>query len=176
LIYRNKPNPNKKWTFPLRTLPLLAIWLSAFAGIAVLIGLGQALQTPLMIAPFGASCLLLFVAPEAPFAQPRNVVVGYGIGAAVGLLFLYLLGTGWYVEAAGVATAITVMQLARAIHPPAAGVPLVVLWSKPGWYFLLAPALGGAVCLVLFAVILQIKLCPTILHTTLPYRPTSRMP
>ena len=35
----------------------------------------------LLVAPFGASTVLLFGAPNKPLAQPRNLVLGYLIGA-----------------------------------------------------------------------------------------------
>ena len=38
----------------------------------------------MLIGPMGASAALVFGAPEAPFAQPRNVVFGQMICAAIG--------------------------------------------------------------------------------------------
>ncbi|WP_432784809.1 HPP family protein [Oligella sp. MSHR50489EDL] len=45
-------------------------------GIGAIAWLTQLTNVPLLIAPFGATCVLLFAAPTAPLAQPRNVVIG----------------------------------------------------------------------------------------------------
>ena len=38
-----------------------------------------------LIAPFGASCVLVFAIPQSPLAQPRNVIGGHLISTAAGL-------------------------------------------------------------------------------------------
>ena len=49
--------------------------------IATLQTLGGLLAVPLLIAPFGASCVLVFGVPASPFAHPRNVIGGYLLGS-----------------------------------------------------------------------------------------------
>ena len=48
---------------------------------------------PLLIAPFGASTVLLFGAPNSPLAQPRNLIFGNLIGAISAVLCVFLLGS-----------------------------------------------------------------------------------
>lgn len=46
------------------------------------------------MAPFGATCVLLFAAPDTPLAQPRNVIGGHLVSGLVDLLFLKFIGAG----------------------------------------------------------------------------------
>ena len=47
----------------------------------------------LLVAPFGASTVLLFGNPKSPLAQPRNLVFGNLIGAISAVLYVFFLGT-----------------------------------------------------------------------------------
>lgn len=112
--------------------------------LAYLNSLGQA---PLLIAPFGASCVLVFGVPASPFARPRNVIGGHFLAALMGLLAVFFLGPGIVGTALGVGLAITVMLITDTTHPPAGAVPIVVALMKPGWFFLITPVLVGA-CII----------------------------
>jgi len=58
----------------------------------------------LLIAPFGASCVLVFAIPQSHLAQPRNVIGGHLISAGAGLsVFCARAGSGSAVSMAGVA-------------------------------------------------------------------------
>ncbi len=98
---------------------------------------------PVLMAPFGASCFLVFAVPESPFAQPRNVIGGHLVSTAVGLL-LTSVGTEWWVMGVAVGLSIVAMQITRTGHPPAGADPIVVLLAQPGWTFLATPVLLGA--------------------------------
>lgn len=122
--------------------------------IGLLAGLAQLTESPLVIAPFGASCVLLFAAPESPFAQPRNLVLGHVLAALVGMAVFALFGAGVWQMALAVGTAIGAMQLARCVHPPAGADPLVIMLAggvSPG--FLFVPVLAGVVLLMLVALV-----------------------
>ncbi|MDX5595190.1 HPP family protein [Pseudovibrio sp. SPO723] len=130
--------------------------IGGFAGIGVVAYLAEVSNLPLLMAPFGATCVLLFAAPAAPLAQPRNVVLGHLIAASVGLLVLNILGAGLFQMALGVGVAIALMQVFRAVHPPAGANPLVViLGGVTDWWFLVTPVLIGALTLVLIALVLN---------------------
>lgn len=60
------------------------------AGIFILSQLSYLTTVPWLMAPFGATCVILFAASASPFAQPRNVIGGHTVSAAIGLIFLYL--------------------------------------------------------------------------------------
>lgn len=125
---------------------------------AIMAGVGGALATgalalanvatvlPLLIPPFGASCVLVFAAPASPFARARNVIGGHLVSAAVGLLMVALFGSGPLGLALGVGLAIAAMVLSDTVHPPAGANPVVVALLNPG--FFLAPILIGATTIV----------------------------
>jgi CBS-domain-containing membrane protein len=110
-------------------------------------------NSELIMAPFGATCVLIFGATESPLAQPRNVIGGHLIAATISVLLGQWLGDSWWVLALGVATAISVMQLTKTLHPPAGADPLVIITSHASWNFIFVPVLLGAVVLVTCAVL-----------------------
>ena len=103
----------------------------------------------LLIPPFGASCVLVFGVPASPFARPQNVIGGHVISAAMGLAAVSLFGAGALGMAIGVGLAIASMMVSDTVHPPAGANPIVVALAAPGWSFLLAPVLAGAVVIVM---------------------------
>ena len=143
--------------------------------IAMLSLLGDLLAIPLLLAPFGASCVLVFGVPNSPFVKVRNIVGGYLISAAMGLIATALLGPGPAGAAIGVALAIPAMMLSETIHPPAGAVPIIVALTGPGPSFLLAPVGAGALLLVLMGVLFrQAPSWPVfhrIRHSAVPDRP-----
>ena len=132
---------------------------------ALLAGLGGALTIgalatinatealPLLIAPFGASCVLVFGVPASPFARPRNVIGGHLTAALMGLVAISLLGPGPLGIAAGVGLAIAAMLLTDTVHPPAGANPIVVALTHAGWSFLAAPVILGAAAIVAIGVV-----------------------
>jgi CBS-domain-containing membrane protein len=129
--------------------------LGALAGLGVVALAGEASGATLLMAPLGASAMLLFGFPASPLSQPAPVIGGHLVAALVGLLFDHLLPAGWWSMAAAVAVAIAVMGILRLSHPPAAANPLVVMMAHPGWDFLLAPVLIGSIALVVIAVLIH---------------------
>jgi CBS-domain-containing membrane protein len=127
--------------------------LGGFLGIGALALLGGSLGVMLLLGSFGASCVLLFGYPEAPFAQPMNVVGGHVICALIGLAALHALGDHPWVLALAVGTSIAAMMATRTVHPPAGSNPVIVFLSHPGWSFLIFPVLSGALILVLIALL-----------------------
>lgn len=135
-------------------------WIGAFVGIAALATLVELLPRLqlLVIGSFGASAVLLYAAPKAPFSQPRNLVGGHLVSAAVGVAcFRYLPDVLVLQEAVAVATAIAVMMLTHTVHPPGGATALIaVIGSEQihalGWGYLF-PVLVGALLLLLVALV-----------------------
>lgn len=119
---------------------------------------------PLVVAPFGASTVLLFGHPNSPLAQPRNIVLGNTVAAVVSVVCVGLLGHAPWVMGLAVAGTIALGQLLRCLHPPAGAIALlgVLLQAKPG--FVLMPVFSGSVLLTLMAVLFSL-----ILRTSDPY-------
>jgi CBS-domain-containing membrane protein len=125
----------------------------SFIGIAATAYLSVKTNSPLLMAPFGATSVLIFGIPDSPLAQPRNVIGGNLVAALVSLTILHLFGSEPWAMGMAVATAIGIMQLTATLHPPSGAVALVVMMTKASWQFLLTPALEGSIILVLCAVV-----------------------
>lgn len=128
-------------------------WTGAAAAIAAIGALTTATATPWLMAPFGATAVLVFGLPDSPLAQPRNVIGGHLLTTLVGLAFLSALGPQWWSMGLAVATAVALMQLSRTTHPPAGANPLLVMLTGAPWSFLASPVLIGSVAIVLVALL-----------------------
>ncbi|MCF7505156.1 MULTISPECIES: HPP family protein [Vibrio] len=127
-------------------------------GILFLCLLAEQSEVPWLMAPFGATCVLLFAVPTSPLAQPRNIIAGHFISAAVGLIALYGFGDSYLVMAMAVGSAIMLMQYFRAVHPPAGANPIVIALagtSAVDWTFLFTPVLIGSIALVCIGAMLN---------------------
>ena len=107
----------------------------------------------LLVAPFGASTVLLFGAPDSPLAQPRNLIFGNLLGAFSAVTFVAFLGTSPLVSGFAVASAIALGQCFRCLHPPAGAVALLGVLSNASPLFILLPVLSGSLLLLVIAVV-----------------------
>ena len=124
--------------------------------IGVVALLGDASGVMWLMAPFGATCVLLFSVPASPLSQPANVIGGHIVSTLIGLTVVALLPVTWWSMALGVGLAIAAMAALRITHPPAGADPLVVMMAgvganAVGFEFLLFPTLTGVVALVAVA-------------------------
>ncbi len=109
-----------------------------------------------LVAPFGASSVLLFAVPNSPLAQPWSAIVGNTVAALVGVAVCLLVTDPVLRIALAVGLAITATILCRAIHPPAGAVAMTAAMSPDaiahlGFWFALTPIAVGTVFLVLLA-------------------------
>lgn len=125
--------------------------LGAAIAILALAWSSVSLETALLMAPFGASCVLLFSVPSSPLAQPKSVVFGHLLASLVGVVLGLFFDPSPWSMSAGVAFAVALMSYFRVTHPPAGADPLVILAGFKGPEFLLFPVLFGSVALVLIA-------------------------
>ena len=142
--------------------PLSAMFRSLIGGglsMMVLLLLSKYTNNQWIMAPFGASSVLLYAAAQSPLAQPRNVIGGHFISALTGLCVLKLLGVNVWSIALAVGSAIVLMQYFQCVHPPAGANPLVILLTASqihyGWDFLLFPVLSGSVALLFIAYVVN---------------------
>lgn len=143
LFHRAQPQPTPG--------KMLAASLGGMIAIGVLGAITAYSSTPLIMAPFGASCVLLFSVPNSPLSQPANVIGGHVVATLVGLLLRLIFPNEWWAVAIAVGLAIGLMAALRITHPPAGADPLVVFSTAPGFGFLLFPVLTGAIALVCVA-------------------------
>ncbi len=103
-----------------------------------------------LIAPVGASAVLIFTAPASPLAQPWPVIAGNTVSALVGVVCAHFLPWPLGAGALAVGVAIALMMLLRCLHPPGGAVALLmVLMHEQSLGFVLFPVLTNSVLLVL---------------------------
>ncbi|HJV71449.1 HPP family protein [Ideonella sp.] len=106
-----------------------------------------------LVAPIGASAVLVFALPASPFAQPWSVVGGNTLSALVGIACVQLLGVAPWSAALAVGLAIAVMFALRCLHPPGGACALLmVLGGVADPSFALQPVLLNSVLLMLAGV------------------------
>lgn len=103
----------------------------------------------LLMAPFGATAVLVFGVPASPLAQPKNVIAGHLITALIGVLFVQLGSVTPLTMALASGLGVSAMLLSDTTHPPAGANPLIIMLAGADWWFLLTPVLSGAVTIVL---------------------------
>ncbi|MDN5567625.1 MAG: HPP family protein [Paracoccus sp. (in: a-proteobacteria)] len=133
----------------------------ALAGLAIagLFALSPSIDAQLglyLIAPFGASSVLLFAVPNSPLAQPWAAVVGNTVAAVIGVAACLFIADPALRIAVAVGLAITATILCRALHPPAGAVAMTAAMSPDaiadlGFRFALTPVAAGTVLLVVMA-------------------------
>ncbi len=119
--------------------------------IATLVLLGHISDSLLLMAPFGATCVLLFSLPKSPLSQPINVIAGHVVSIIIGLTLNYFLPFDWWSIGLAVGLAIAAMTALRVTHPPAGADPIVVFFSSPGWEYAIFPVALGSIVLVITA-------------------------
>lgn len=126
-----------------------------FLTILSLVYLTSITSTEWLMAPFGASCVLVFSAWNAPLSQPRNIIGGHLISTFIGLLIYHLFGNEPWLIALAVGLAISTMMLTKTTHPPAGADPLVVMLGAYSWTYLFSPVLIGSLIIVIFAMLIN---------------------
>lgn len=108
---------------------------------------------PWLVAPIGASAVLVFGVPGSPMAQPWAVIGGNTVSALAGILCVHALGSEPWVAGLAVGLAIAAMFTLRCLHPPGGACALVtVLGAVADPHFAFAPVLLNSVLLVLAGV------------------------
>ena len=108
---------------------------------------GNLEHLPLLVAPLGASAVLLFAVPASPLAQPWSIIGGNTISALVGIAIAHLVPDKAIGAAIAVAAAIAVMSLLRCLHPPGGAASLLGVLGGPAaasWSFGFRAGAGGA--------------------------------
>lgn len=99
-----------------------------------------------LIAPMGASAVLLFAVPASPLAQPWSIIGGNLCAALIGVTCARLVQDAALAAALAIALSIGAMFLLRCIHPPSGAVALTAVLGGPvvhemGYAFVLAPVM-----------------------------------
>ncbi len=108
---------------------------------------------PAIVAPLGASAVLVFAVPASPLAQPWPVIGGNTISALVGMAVWRLLPDPAIAAGVAVGAAILVMSLLRCLHPPGGAAALTAVIGgaavhEAGFGFALVPVALNSLALV----------------------------
>jgi len=112
-----------------------------------------------LMAPFGATMVILFGLPDSPLAQPRNIVFGHLLTSFIGLAVLSLLGVSAWSMGLAVGLAVALMLVTKTTHPPAGANPILIMLTGQTWGFLLSPVATGTLFIVLIGVIYHRGIC-----------------
>ena len=134
-----------------------AVWgfLCGTGSILAILGVTKLAGHPLLIGSFGASAVLLFGATDSPLTQPRNLIGGHLISAAVAVVIVALGGTGAVAVSLAVGVSLLLMYLTRTCHPPGGATAIIGVQGHAGPVFLLIPVLSGVFLLLLMALFMN---------------------
>ncbi|MBA5686987.1 HPP family protein [Rugamonas apoptosis] len=137
--------------------------LGALIGIALTAGLtrlavGSNSSLPLLLAPMGASAVLLFAVPASPLSQPWSIIGGNLVSALVGVACVRAVGDSMVAATMAVPLAIAAMFYLRCVHPPSGAVALTAVLGGTtvhglGYGFVLAPVGLNTVALLASALV-----------------------
>ncbi|MDQ0457032.1 HPP family protein [Rhizobium paknamense] len=130
---------------------LIGIFVTGLIGVLALSGSDASL--PFLVAPMGASSVLLFAVPSSPLAQPWSILAGNISSALVGVTVTHLLADPVAGAALAAGLAIAVMISLRCLHPPSGAIALTaVLGGKAvhdlGYFFVLWPVAANSLALL----------------------------
>ncbi|MFM0039274.1 HPP family protein [Paraburkholderia strydomiana] len=125
----------------------------AFTGGSMYLLLGPAASIPLLVAPMGASAVLLFAVPASPLAQPWSIIGGNLVAATIGVTCAHAIADPTLAAALAVALSIGGMFALRCVHPPSGAVALTAVVGGPaihalGYRFVLEPIAIQSVALL----------------------------
>jgi CBS domain-containing membrane protein len=123
------------------------------AGLLTHLSVGESLGAAWLIAPMGASAVLLFAVPASPLAQPWSIIGGNLCAAVIGVTCAKMVSDPLIGAAVAGSLAIGGMFWLRCIHPPSGAVALTAVLGGPaihamGYNFVLMPVLLNSVLLL----------------------------
>lgn len=143
--FLHRHEPPGHWHHQLKAGIGACVGMAAVAALSILVGI------PLLIAPFGATAVLVFGQPRSAFAQPANALGGYLTAVLLGCVAMFLLPNSVFAAAVAVGLSIAMMLILRVTHPPAGAMPIVALTSTQPPAMLTLIVMLGAVTLVAIA-------------------------
>ncbi len=115
---------------------------------------------PLLVAPVGASAVLVFAVPASPLAQPWPVIAGNTLSAFIGIAVAGLVHHPVVAAGLAVSLAIAAMSFTRSLHPPGGATALTAVLGGPavakyGLLFPLLPVALNSILLVALGIALH---------------------
>lgn len=120
--------------------------------------MGSSSALPLLMAPIGASAVLLFAVPTSPLAQPWSIIGGNMIAATAGVTSAILFKDVVIAAAFALSIAIALMFALRCLHPPSGAVALSAVFGDSavhalGYHFVLFPVGINSLLLLFVALV-----------------------
>ena len=108
---------------------------------------------PIIVAPLGASAVLIFAVPSSPLAQPWPVIGGNVLSVLAGVAAFNAFPNTAVAAGVAVGGAILVMSLLRCLHPPGGAAALTAVIGShgvhaAGYSFAFAPVGINSIALV----------------------------
>ncbi|MGL4522037.1 MAG: HPP family protein [Bacilli bacterium] len=130
---------------------------AVFSGVSIIVlyCISEIVNAPLVIASFGASCVILFALPDRPFAKGRNLIGGHLITSSIGVIFSNFFGRSILVIACAVSISILIMLVSNTLHPPAGGNAILFITSGFRFQEVLFIVLPGVLILYVLSKIFQ---------------------
>jgi len=115
-----------------RLIGCFGAWIAiGLTGLLCGLMVGNDPHLPLLVAPMGASAVLLFAVPSSPLAQPWSIIGGNMLSAFAGYAMSQLIPNPVLAAGAAVGLAIAVMSFTRCLHPPGGAAALTVALGGP---------------------------------------------
>jgi CBS domain-containing membrane protein len=113
-------------------------------------------DVPIIVAPLGASAVLVFAVPASPLAQPWPVIGGNILSTLVGVAAFNFIPNMTIAAGVAVGGAILLMSLLRCLHPPGGAAALTAVIGgqsihAAGYAFAFAPIGINSIALVSLA-------------------------
>ena len=134
---------------------------------------------PLIVAPLGASAVLVFAVPSSPLAQPWPVVGGNVISTLVGVAVFRFVPDIMIAAGVAVGAAILTMSALRCLHPPGGAAALTAVIGSnsihmAGYEFAFMPVGINSITLVVVAMLFHRMTRHSYPHRTVPAVPLTR--
>jgi CBS domain-containing membrane protein len=125
----------------------------ALTGVISGLTMGKGEYVAMLVAPVGASAVLLFAVPSSPLAQPWSIIGGNTISALVGVTVARFVHDPVIASGLAVALAIAAMSFTRSLHPPGGAAALTGVIGGPavaaaGFLFPFVPVALNSIVLV----------------------------
>jgi CBS domain-containing membrane protein len=111
---------------------------------------------PMLVAPLGASAVLLFTSPASPMARPWAILAGNTLSAAIGVSCALYIPEPVTACAIALALSLALMLPLRCVHPASGAIALTAILGGPdihnlGYSFVFIPIASTSLTLVLTA-------------------------
>ncbi|MDE2343622.1 MAG: HPP family protein, partial [Betaproteobacteria bacterium] len=129
-----------------------------------------------LLAPVGASTVILYALPHSPVAAPWALLGSYLVGTACGVIAWFLVPYPPLAAALSVAACIWGMARLNCIHPPGGAVPLMMVLAAPHTVRELGTLATAAIVNVLLMLAFAVLINNLVLRRRYPWHATQVAP